>query len=534
MDSDSSETDDLQKALSNFLHIHVSKERTALVRKEFGVISDDKIGMTMFMAMAESLERPDEDEVIPERSGVVYRLESRTLRQTIANKVPTILRDLLCIDSKNGTKEDKNPSIDGSYDEDFESAYKPYQMRSLALIASGGTRETLRTFIEANKNLLKKFHLTGDQSTLAMLGNIYHGHDVEIGPLVEDTRIRGRSELASLVTKRTIGALIFFEDPLANATDYTYQPDLDSLCQQALVQNLIVVNTPSTALLVMNTLRTALKEGRGEMIPSFFFSLQHPSVAKDEISTTANLSIKHDNEMLKLKNTLELSKNEKETLQKKLVLEMSTADANFKELASIVEGIMNGDAYVLPRILRQVQERSSPLTVTEDVSHVVEEMDHVEEEENDVEDEIVVDDDRDTESVVYDFARPDSASISSRPASKRLHSMSNLSGRRTPAVVSSTTFGRHENMNDNSSVVSTSISIASTRRESARENLNKRFAEFVKKYGEKEHNTGDLQRLTAEMQRSRPRHSRAGRNESKSGSQHSLESSVTWKSDSDE
>jgi len=523
MDSDSSETDDLQKALSNFLHIHVSKERTALVRKEFGVISDDKIGMIMFMAMAESLERPDEDEVIPESSGAVYYLESRTLRQTIANKVPTLLRDLLCIDSKNGVKENQNPSFDTAYDEDFESAYEPYQMRSLALIASEGTRETLRTFIEANKNLLKKFHLTGDQSTLAMLENIYHGHNVQLGPLVEDERIHGRSELASLVTKRTIGALIFFEDPLANATDYSYQPDLDSLCQQAFVQNLIVVNTPSTALLVMSTLRTALKEGRGEMIPSFFFSLQHPSVAKDETSTTANLSINHDNEMLKLKNALELSKKEKETLQKKLVLEMSTADANFKELASIMEGIMNGDAHVSPRILRQVQDRSSPLTVTEDVSHVVEELDHVEES--------VVDDDRDTESVVYDFARPDSASVSSRPASKRLHSMSNLSGRRTPAVVSSTTVDRHENADDNTSVVSTSISIASTRRESARENLNKRFAEFVKKYGEKERNTGDLQRLAAEMQRSRPRRSRASKNDSKSGSLNSLESSVTWKSD---
>lgn len=528
MDSDSPETDDLQKALSNFLHIHVSKERTALVRKEFGVISDDKIGMIMFMAMAESLERPDE--VIPDSSGAVCYLESRTLRQTIANKVPTLLRDLLCIDSNNGVKENQNPSFDIAYDEDFESAYDPYQMRSLALIASEGMRETLRTFIKANKNLLKKFHLTGDQSTLAMLENIYHGYNIQFGPLVEDERIHGRSELASLVTKRTVGALIFFEDPLATATDYSYEPDLDILCQQALVQNLIVVNTPCTAVMVMNNLRTALKEGRGEMIPSFFFSLQHPSVVKDKTSTAANLSIDYDNEMLKLKNALELSKKEKETLQKKLVLEMSTADANFKELASIVEGIMDGDAHVAPRLLRQLQDRSSPLTVTEDVSHIVEELDHVEEEENEVDEESVVDDDHDTESVVYDFARPDSASVSTRPARKRLHSMSNLSGRRTLAVVSSTTVGRHENTDDNGSVVSTSISIASTRRESARENLNKRFAEFMKKYGEKERNAGDLQRLAAEMQRSRPRRSRASKNDS----QHSLESSVTWKSDSDE
>mmetsp|Transcript_2080 Transcript_2080/g.3165 ORF Transcript_2080/g.3165 Transcript_2080/m.3165 type:complete len:519 (-) Transcript_2080:82-1638(-) len=517
MDSNSSETDDLQKALSNFLRIHVSKEQTALVRKEFGVASDDQIDMRMFMGMTESLERPDE--VIPDFSRDVCYLQSRTVRQTIVNKVPTLLRDFLCIDSNNGVKINQNSNFDRDYDEDFESAYEPYQMRSLALIASEGMRETLRKFIEANKNLLNKVRLTGDQSTLVMLRNIYHGNDVQFG----------HSELASLVTKGTIGALIFFEDPLANATDYSYEPDLDSLCQQALVQNLTVVNTPSTALMVMNSLRTALKEGRGEMIPSFFFSLQHPSVVKDRASATADLTIDYDNEMVTLKNALELAKKEKETLQKKLVLEMSTADANFKELASIVEGIMDGDARVAPRILRQLQEdRSSPLTVTEDVSHNAGELDHVGEEENEVDEESVVDDDCDTESVVYDFARPDSASVSSRPASRRWLSMSNLSGRRTPAVVPPTTVGRHENADDNSSVVSTTISIASIRRESARENLKKRFAEFMKKYGEKERNTGDLQRLTAEMQRSRPRRIRA----SKNGSQQSLESSVTWKSDS--
>ena len=44
------------------------------------------------------------------------------------------------------------------------------------------------------------------------------------------------------------------------------------------VHNILMMNNPSTAHVCMNSLRVALKMGRMEMIPSFFFDLESPSV----------------------------------------------------------------------------------------------------------------------------------------------------------------------------------------------------------------------------------------------------------------
>jgi hypothetical protein len=46
------------------------------------------------------------------------------------------------------------------------------------------------------------------------------------------------------------------------------------------------LNNPTTALMVMHTLRLALKEGKGELIPSFFVPLQHPLVLGSAAAST--------------------------------------------------------------------------------------------------------------------------------------------------------------------------------------------------------------------------------------------------------
>lgn len=61
---------------------------------------------------------------------------------------------------------------------------------------------------------------------------------------------------------------------------HPHQVDIDCLARQGLVHNTMMVNTPTAALMMMNVLRNALKgDGKPELIPSFFFSLQSPSVA---------------------------------------------------------------------------------------------------------------------------------------------------------------------------------------------------------------------------------------------------------------
>jgi hypothetical protein len=63
-------------------------------------------------------------------------------------------------------------------------------------------------------------------------------------------------------------------------TAHPHQADIDCLTRQALVHNTIIATTPATAMAIMQMFRMALSgEGMPELLPSFFFSLQSPSVA---------------------------------------------------------------------------------------------------------------------------------------------------------------------------------------------------------------------------------------------------------------
>jgi methylglyoxal synthase len=496
---------DLQTSLSYILNAYVSEESLDMIRQKFGVASDDEIKMRKFMEMVEYLEQP-EQKATHDNSGNMHILNHKNMRQTIASKLDPAICHILGLDGSNGVdlNDSRSRSLDNACDEDFESAYEPSEMRSLALFASDGMEETLRHFLQANKNLLKKFRLTGGQSALAMLEIIYYGdNDVHCGPWVEDEEINDHPEPTSNITRGTIGGIIFFEDPMANLNGFTYDPDLDSLCQQALVKNLIVTNTPSSALMLTNTLRTALKETKGELIPSFFFSLQHPDVIEYQLDR-GKAGMDFEPEFLKLQKKLESANREKDQLRDELVHEKSAAAANYKELASIVEGIMDAGARDVPQLLRRLQDKSSPLTVIEDVSPVVGGLEIVVESD---EKSVDGDNDHDTASMVYDFARPDdSLSVSSRPMSRQGRS----AGRKTPAFVLPSTdshtnhkyYDGDDGDDDDGSVMSISTykSVASIRRESARENLKKRFSEFMKKHGEKEHNEGELLRVVSNMQ----------------------------------
>ena len=58
-------------------------------------------------------------------------------------------------------------------DPDFKAAFPPSDMRCLALVSHNGMKKTMREFVVANKNLLKKFRLTGTNSTMTMLNESF-------------------------------------------------------------------------------------------------------------------------------------------------------------------------------------------------------------------------------------------------------------------------------------------------------------------------------------------------------------------------
>jgi methylglyoxal synthase len=165
------------------------------------------------------------------------------------------------------------------YDPEFKAAFLPSEMRCLALVSHNGMKKTMREFVTANKNMLKKFRLTGTNSTMTMLREVFADEPegtIVFGPACASGPLGGDAELVAHMVGGKIGGIIFFQDPMDS---HPHQADIQCLVRQALVHNIVIADTPSSALMVVNCLRQALVgKGRPEMMPSFFFTLQSPSV----------------------------------------------------------------------------------------------------------------------------------------------------------------------------------------------------------------------------------------------------------------
>lgn len=171
-------------------------------------------------------------------------------------------------------EEDFNPM-----DPEFNPAFPASDMRCLALVSHNGMKKTMREFVLANKNLLKLFRLTGTNSTMTMLREVFKDEPpgtVVFGPACASGPLGGDAELVAHMVGGKIGGVIFFQDPM---DAHPHRVDIDCLVRQALVHNVVLAETPSSALMICQTLRQALiGKGRPELIPSFFFKLQSPTV----------------------------------------------------------------------------------------------------------------------------------------------------------------------------------------------------------------------------------------------------------------
>ncbi len=379
---------DLQKALSSVLLKEITKEEEAEVRNEFALgRAENEISMNTFMAMMDHLSDSDTEVHARKLS------EKKRLLAEISEKIHIVDRNLLgmepmeSITSTSTTSSNyKDSTIESDYknflvdpDEDFESAYGPHQMKILALISMGRTRSILHKFVMSNKNLLSKFILTGDDKTMIMMQGIYQKEpNVLYKPLNDDQINANYTKLScSLMKEGLIGGIVIFEDP-SHSDEETYDPELEDLCELSLQKNVMVLNNPTTALMITNTIRTALKFGKGELIPSFFFTLKHPSMAVtdskavDDKKEDSDIQSQLDQVNRRLAETIEENHN--------LTVALSNAELkafeNHNELISIVEGIMDVDSKEASIILRQLESRSrisrasnrdSPLTVTDDI-----------------------------------------------------------------------------------------------------------------------------------------------------------------------
>mmetsp|Transcript_4480 Transcript_4480/g.4495 ORF Transcript_4480/g.4495 Transcript_4480/m.4495 type:complete len:349 (+) Transcript_4480:526-1572(+) len=221
--------------------------------------------------------------------------KSKRNRDNVVGSIATELypvRDILCLQNVAGSfggatsglldydfiEDEEKLQLQNPLDHDFESAFPASDMRCLALVSHNGMKKTMRTFVVANKNLLKKFRLTGTNSTMTMLKEVFKdepARSVIYGPRCASGPLGGDAELLTLMVAGRIGGILFFQDPM-NA--HPHRADIDCLVGQALVHNTMLAENPTSAYMLVSCLRTALAENKAALTPSFFFQLESPTV----------------------------------------------------------------------------------------------------------------------------------------------------------------------------------------------------------------------------------------------------------------
>jgi len=161
----------------------------------------------------------------------------------------------------------------------FRSKFMPSDMRQLALVAHNHMKPAMKSFIESHSEVLKKFRITGTNTTMTMCKTIWgeDNDEIEYGATCVSGPLGGDAQIASLICMEDIGAIFFFIDPLSA---HPHQADIDSLVRLANVGNIILCSNPSTGCGMMWMLRQALITGNSAMMTSFFETLESPSVAE--------------------------------------------------------------------------------------------------------------------------------------------------------------------------------------------------------------------------------------------------------------
>ena len=189
--------------------------------------------------------------------------------------------------------EDLDSSIHVPCDEDFESVFNPRQMRCLVLIAHNHMKPAMVDFILANRNLLKKFRLTGTNTTMTILREIFRDDpDVVYGTTCKSGPLGGDAQVVAMMCNGDLGGVIFFVDPMSS---HPHTADIECLTRQIIVHNIFYMNNPVSAVSGAYVLRQALREGKADLIPSFFKTLESPSVLeyKNTQSQVSKSSLHH-------------------------------------------------------------------------------------------------------------------------------------------------------------------------------------------------------------------------------------------------
>jgi len=237
---------------------------------------------TSFKVQLQNMDELSEIEDLTDDESTVTSMDLK-LRRSSVGKNMAALFGLNELEALIDEDEISNNIINKSDNADpvFQSKFKPDEMRCLALVAHNHMKPAIKSFVLANKNLLCKFKLTGTNTTMTMLREVF-GNDpsVKYGPTCTSGPLGGDAELVSIMCTENLGGCVFFQDPMSS---HPHAADIECLARQANVHNILMMANPATAQLCMVSMRIALQEGKAELIPSFFRTLQSPSVAEYKV-----------------------------------------------------------------------------------------------------------------------------------------------------------------------------------------------------------------------------------------------------------
>lgn len=245
----------------------------------------DETERELFMASLD-IDYDEDDELIPETHEVIPETHEDMTSKSLFKKTLGIdddEADDLIISRQTvipGSHEDvttaERAAVEDPYNLKFESYFEPDEMRCLALVAHNHMKPAMKEFVLTHKEVLKKFRLTGTNTTITMLKEVFADDPaVQYGPGFSSGPLGGDAELCALMCLEDLGGMFFFMDPLSA---HPHQADIDCLVRLANVHNILTCINPCSAHAMSFLLKCALEQGRKDKIPSFFYSLKSPGV----------------------------------------------------------------------------------------------------------------------------------------------------------------------------------------------------------------------------------------------------------------
>jgi len=162
------------------------------------------------------------------------------------------------------------------------------QMRCLALVSHNNMKNAMADFVQKHKATLKRFRLTGTNSTMTMLKSTLGEKDVVYGPTCSSGPLGGDAELGAQMCVHGLGGIIFFTDPLE---PHPHGFDISALIRMADLHNLIHASNPTTADAVVHVLHEGLDDP--DLVPSFYITAMSPAIEFHHAHEPGSTAIGH-------------------------------------------------------------------------------------------------------------------------------------------------------------------------------------------------------------------------------------------------